>query len=131
MRRVLLAVATATTALFLASCAGPRNGLNTPASTCFRGLPAAAEAVGHKGSLVGVRSVRRSELSRKLPEAGQLAQTRVCAIAYRAGYAAGDVRGADPAGPGPFAVVVLDTRGSHVLGTYVVDSLPVRFRHRI
>lgn len=131
MRRGRVVVVAVTASVLLAACAGPRNGLNTPASTCFRGLPAAADAVGRKGTLVGVRSVRRSELSRNLPQARQLAPEHVCAIAYRGSFAAGELPRADPAGPGTYAVVVLDTGGAHVLGTYVVDGLPVRFRHRI
>jgi hypothetical protein len=115
----------------LTACAGPRNALNTPASACFRGLPVAGTAVGPKAKLIGVRSVGRSELARKLPSATRIETESVCAVAYRGDFVAGDVAGADPAGPGTYAIVALDPKGSRVLATFVVDQLPVRFRHRV
>ena len=117
--------------VLLAACSGPRNGLNTTASACFRGLPAASAAVGPKGKLIGVRVTRRSELAGKLPQAGRIPDRVVCTVAFRGAFGPGDVAGADPAGPGPYAIVALDTRGSHVLATFVVDELPVRFRDRL
>ena len=116
--------------LLLASCAGPRNTLNTPASTCFRGLPAAGAAVRHKGRVIGVRIVHKAALAHRLPQAERIVPGSVCAIGFRGEFARGDVAGADPAGPGHYAIVALDTRGSRVLATFVVDALPVRFRHR-
>jgi len=118
-------------AIVLMSCSGPRNGLNTPSSTCFRGLAAAGVAVGHKGEVVGVRIVRRDALADKVSQANRLAPNSVCAIAYRGDFKPGDVVGADPAGPGTYAVVVLNIHGSHVLATFVLKELPLRFRHRI
>jgi hypothetical protein len=116
--------------LALASCASPRNGLNTPSASCFRALPAAEASVGHKGTLVGVRRVAGSELSGKVPQLSQIGPRTVCAIAFRAAFDRGDVAGADPPGPGGFAVVVLDADGSRVLATAVLGALPVRFHHR-
>jgi hypothetical protein len=118
-------------AILLTACAGPRNALNTSDSSCFRGLPAAAAAVGHKGQLVGVRRAHTRELVGKVPQAARVQPGSVCLIAYRDTFAAGDVPGADPPGPGTYAVVVLDDRGSRALATFVLDQLPVRFRHRI
>lgn len=118
-------------ALVLAGCAGTRNVLNTSASTCFRGLPVASAAVGPKAKLVGVRSVRRTELVAKIPAASRIGGPgSVCAIAYRASFTATDVPGADPGGPGSYAVVALDSHGSTVLATFVLDDLPLRFNHR-
>lgn len=118
-------------ALVLAGCAGGRNVLNTSASTCFRGLPAASAAVGPKAKLVGVRSVRRAELVARIPAASRIAGAgSVCAIAYRANFTATDVPGADPRGPGAYALVALDSHGSTVLATFVLDDLPLRFNHR-
>lgn len=125
MKRILATVA----ALVFVSCASPRNSLNTSASACFRGLPAAAAAVDHDAKLVGVRSVRRSELLRKVAEAERVPSDSLCLVAYRGPFAAGDVPGADPAGPGAYAVVALDARSAAVLATFVLDELPVRFHH--
>jgi len=113
-----------------ASCATPRNGLNTPSASCFRALPAAEAAVRRKGALVGVRRVSKAELSAKLPQASAIEAQTLCAIAFRAGYQPGDVVDANPAGPGGFALVVLDSGGAKVLGSFVLDALPVRFHHR-
>jgi hypothetical protein len=126
MRRVLLAAA-----LLLTACAGPRNALNTPASTCFRGLPAAEAAVGDKGKLVGVRRIERDHLVAKVPQAGRLQARSVCLVAYRGPFATGDVPGADPPGPGAYALVALDDRSFHPLATFVLDRLPVRFQHNV
>ena len=134
MRRTLVLVALLVglvVAMGLSACAGPRNALNTTASTCFRGLPAAGAAVAPKAKLVGVRTVRRTELARKLPQAARIGPGVVCAVAYRGEFSAGDVRGADPAGPGRYAVVALDPHSARVLATFVLDELPIRFRHRI
>ncbi len=116
--------------LSLASCASPRNGLNTPSASCFRALPAAEARVRRKGSLVGVRRVAGTQLSTRVPQLSQEGDRTVCAIAFRAAFVAGDVEGADPPGPGGFALVVLDAGGTRVLATAVLDTLPVRFHHR-
>ncbi|HEX3623684.1 MAG TPA: hypothetical protein VHT97_15320 [Acidimicrobiales bacterium] len=128
MRRLLAAGALLAV---LAGCAGPRNALNTSASPCFRGLPLASAAVGPKAKVLGVRIVRRSELVRNLPQAGRVDAESMCAIAYSGTFVRGDVPAADPPGPGRYAIVALDTKGSRVLATFVVDALPVRFRHRV
>jgi hypothetical protein len=126
MRRALAALA----AVMLTACASPRNSLNTPASTCFRGLPAAAAAVDHQAKLVGIRQARRAELVRKVPEASRIQPASLCMVAYRGPFAAGDVPGADPPGPGEYAMVALDIHGGHILGTFVLERLPLRFSHR-
>ena len=126
MRRALLAAA-----LLLTACAGPRNGLNTPASTCFRGLPAAETAVGDKGKLVGVRRIERGPLVAKVPQAARLQARSVCLVAYRGPFGPGDVSGADPPGPGTYALVALDDRTFLPLATFVLDGLPVRFQHNV
>ena len=127
MRRVVAVVASLCS---LMSCASPRNGLNTSSGSCFRALPAAEATVRHKGALEGVRRVTLGELAVKLPEVARVHHRVVCAVAFRASYRPGDVADADPAGPGSFAVVVLNGEGSTVLAAFVVDTLPIRFHHR-
>lgn len=128
MRR-LLAVASILV-LVLGACASPRNALNTSSGSCFRALPAAEAAVRRKGALVGVRKVSRAEVAAKLPQAAPIKPQTLCAVAFRAMYQPGDVAGADPAGPGGFALVLLDAEHSTVVGSFVLDALPVRFHHR-
>jgi len=93
-------------------------------------VPVAGAAVGPKGRVIGVRAVRRETLVDRLPSAARIPNRVVCAVAYRGPFVPGDVRDADPAGPGPYALVALDTHGSRVLATFVVDRLPVGFKDR-
>jgi hypothetical protein len=126
------AVAVGLAGLLLAGgCAGPRNTLNTATSKCFRSLPLARETVGPEGRLVGVRAVTATTLAKRLPQAERLGDQPLCVMAFRGPYAAGSVPLAEPAGPGAYAVVAVDSRGSTVLASFVVDDLPLRFRHRL
>lgn len=131
MRRAVAAVVLVALAALLTSCASPHNALNTPASACFRGLPAARAAVGHDARLIGVRRVSKAELSRAVPQAAAIRPGELCLVAFRGPFASGDVTGADPPGPGNYAVVALDTGGSELLGAFVLNDLPVPFHHRI
>ncbi len=113
----------------LAACGGPRNSLNTATSQCFRALPLARNTVSNRGKLVGVRSVVGTTLARQLPEAAPLGKQRLCVVAFRGPYGEGQVPRADPPGPGTYALVAVDRGGSTVLASFVVDDLPLRFRH--
>jgi hypothetical protein len=126
----LIATAAATLGL-LAGCAGPRNALNTGTSHCFRALPSARSTVHDRGHLVGVRSVLATTLARRLPQAAPLDRQRLCVIAFRGPYAAGEIPRADPPGPGTYAIVAVDNDGATVLASFVVSDLPIRFRHRL
>ena len=88
-------------------------------------------SVNNRGHLVGVRSVVATTLAGRLPEADRLGRQRLCLIAFRGPYAAGEIPRAQPAGPGPYAIVAVDSNGSTVLASFVVDELPLRFRHRL
>jgi hypothetical protein len=121
----------AATVGLLAGCGGPRNVLNTASSHCFRALPSARATVGDHGRLVGVRSVLADRLARTLPQAAPLDRRRLCVIAFRGPYRAGEIPLADPPGPGTYAVVAVDNDGQTVLASFVVSDLPLRFRHRL
>jgi hypothetical protein len=116
-------------AVVSAGCGGPRNSLNTATSPCFRALPLARTTVNNRGKLVGVRSVLGTTLARQLPEAAPLGRQRLCVVAFRGPYAEGEVPRAMPDGPGTYALVAVDRGGSTVLASFVVNDLPVRFRH--
>jgi hypothetical protein len=126
---VVAAVALLTAFVPLAACAGPRNTLNTATSQCFRALPLARATANERGRLVGVRSVHGTTLARRLPEAAPLGRQRLCVFAFKGPYADGEVARAHPAGPGTYAVVAVDRSGSTVLASFVVNDLPLRFRH--
>ena len=112
-----------------AACTAPRNSLNTPASSCFRSLPAAAAAVHHKGKLVGVRHVKTDRLARRVPEVTATAERVVCVVAFEDDYGPGSVRATGPQRSGRYAMVVVRNRDSKVLAVHLRDSLPLRFRH--
>ena len=112
--------------LLASSCAGGRNSLNTTASSCFRAISVAENAVHHSGRLVGVRHLRADALVREAPEAADLGRRTACAVAYRGDFSATSVTGASGNRTGPFAVVLVEG-GDHLLGTYVVARLPVKF----
>ncbi len=131
MRRVALAVASLALSVSCVACATPRNQLNTAAGQCFRSLPAARAEVGRKGELVGVHLVSRRTLARAFPAASPIQERRVCAVAFQDDYRPGDIPHAEPAGPGRFAVVILDVDGTRALTTLVVDRLPRGFGHGI
>jgi hypothetical protein len=124
-------VATAAALGLLAGCGGPRNVLNTASSHCFRALPPARATVGDHGRLVGVRSVLATRLARNLPQAAPLDSRRLCVIAFRGPYVAGQIPLADPPGPGTYAIVAVDNDGETVLASFIVSDLPLRFRHRL
>jgi len=98
--------------LLAAACGGPRNTLNTAGSHCFKAIPLAKATLAHK-----------------LPQAERLGDQRVCLVAFRGPYAVGAVPLADPSGPGDYAIVAVDRGGSTVVASFVVDELPLRFRH--
>jgi hypothetical protein len=130
-RRVRAGAVAALALALLSACGGPRNTLNTASSHCFRALPLARATVNDHGHLVGVRSVMATSLVGRLPEAETLGKRRLCLIAFRGPYAAGEVARARPPGPGPYAIVAVDSNGSTVLASFVVSDLPLRFRHRL
>jgi len=126
---VLAAVAVVVACAALDGCAGPRNTLNTATSQCFRALPLARASANDRGRLVGVRSVHATTLARRLPEAAPLGRQRLCVFAFKGPYNNGEITRARPAGPGTYAVIAVDRSGSTVLASFVVNDLPLRFRH--
>ena len=117
-------------ALTLTGCAGPRNSLNTSASVCFRTIPMATNAVGHRGRLIGVRRRSNGYVARRLPgpttppSAGP-----VCLVAFHGDYHAGEISGTHESGR--YAIVAVAARSRHVLRVRVTNKLPLRFRHRV
>jgi hypothetical protein len=113
----------------LAGCGGPRNSLNTETSQCFRALPLARNTVNARGKLVGVRAILGTTLAKQLPEAAPLGKQRLCVVAFRGPYTENQVPRANPPGPGTYALVAVDRGGSTVVASFVVNELPLRFRH--
>jgi len=97
---------------------------------CFRAIPAAHDAVGDRGRLVGVRRRSHRDVARRFP--GVTAppnSSPICLVAFQGDYKPGEVRGTTDGGR--YAIVVVDARSKRVLNVRVTDKLPLRFRHRV
>jgi len=118
--------------LVASACAGPRNSLGTAASSCFRALPGAKDAVHRKGTLVGVRRVDSGLLQQRLPHdptVATLPDRQLCVFAFKGNFEARDVPRADNRPQGRYAVVALTTRRPTLVAAFLLDELPTRFRH--
>ena len=123
----------------LAGCSTARLGLGTGSSQCFRALAPAADAVHDRGGLAGVRLVPARGLSHHRDRVDDLVVVSpspiraVCLVAYRGEFRLDQVTdplGHSPrSGTGPYALVVVSSPQNHVLGTFVLDHLPIRIRH--
>ena len=123
------ALAASAALIVLVGCAAPRNAIGTRSSACFRALPTAKAAVHHHGRLVGVRKVSRPTLLRAVPQSDPPDGRDFCVVGFSGPYRSQDVD--RPSGPpsGHYAMVVVTTRGTAALRTYLADHLPLRLRH--
>jgi hypothetical protein len=112
-----------------AGCTAPRTVLGTSDNACFQAIPVAERAVHHHGKFLGLHRVRQEKLKKSLPEAARQRPKVVCVIAYRGNFQPGQVQGAAAGKNGRYAVVVVSSPGNRLVRTYVLDKLPLRFRH--
>jgi hypothetical protein len=128
-----VAVLTAAAVLGLfAGCGGARNSLGTAASSCFRALPPARDAVSRKGKLVGVRKIETATLKRRLPADKKLAAVtdkNLCVFAFKDTFQPNDVPLAAIKRTGVYAVVAVTIRHPSVAAAFILDRLPGRFGH--
>ncbi|HUZ44964.1 MAG TPA: hypothetical protein VMU63_11215 [Acidimicrobiales bacterium] len=117
--------------LSLAGCSARGASLGTTSSPCFHALPAAAAAVHGQGAFLGVRLVVASRLRRRVPAAAALGNTKLCMVAYKGTYVPGDVSKPLVHHGGDFAVVGVNQAGTEVLGTLLLNHLPLAFRHNV
>jgi len=111
------------------ACGGPRSSLGTPATLCYRALPAAAATVHHKGRFVGVRRMKSSAVVRYLPQAAGAAD--LCVVAYSDHFKPGDVEGVHFEHPARYAIVAVTARTLKPAGAFVTNRLPFRFQRRV
>jgi len=119
----------------LAACSSPRTDVGTSDESCFKAIPTASEAVGDQGHLSGVRKYSLSTLHGLAPRlADRLADQvpagqAVCLVAYSGQFESGHV--SKPLGlpKGPLAVAVVTWPGDKLLGTLILERIPVRFGH--
>jgi hypothetical protein len=134
-----LAVSVAVAMGSLGACGAGRNVLGTNASPCFLALSVAKRAVEGRGTLTGVRRVDVAKLhdpgGRAVGEMLALLPSPpprdLCLVAYTGHFTlAGVQRPAGlppPGGTGRYAIVVVTTTESALLGTFVVRHLPLTF----
>ncbi|MGH9126747.1 MAG: hypothetical protein ACRDZ8_18755 [Acidimicrobiales bacterium] len=125
-----LALAVALATAGLVGCAGPSITLGTNAGACFRALPP-AEMVVHKGRLVGVRRISTDSLQDQLPNGttSSLPDESLCLFAFSGTYPPGSVTGSSNGTTGRYAVVAVGTVHLKVAASFVLNTLPTRFRH--
>jgi hypothetical protein len=129
MRRTVLTVLLAAALASLASCT-PRNSLGTGSTACIKAIPVAAAEVHHKGRPEGVRTVSAASLAKRIPEVAPLGRQTVCLVAFSDDFQPGDVTHAKVQRAGRYALVVVDSH-QRVVAAFVLDRLPLRFRHQI
>ena len=129
MRRTLVAVLLAAAVASLASCT-PRNSLGTGSTACIQAIPVAAAEVHHKGRPEGVRTASAAKLAKRIPEVAPLGKQTVCLVAFSDDFRPGDVTHAKVQRAGRYALVVVDSH-QRVVVAFVLDRLPLRFRHQI
>jgi hypothetical protein len=134
-RRRYLAVP-AIAVLFLGACSHPPGVSNGSVSVCYRALPVGKAAV-HDGSarLVGVHRIPVDSVRSHLPSwaKDQLAaedDTSVCVMAFEGRFQAAQVDMAPAGQSGPYALVLVSSKGLHVVGAVLLRSLPKAFGGR-
>lgn len=123
-------------ALGISGCAATRNELGLSDGLCYVSLPSANAAVHGKGSLLGMRLRRVSDIRAvhplsPIPEMrmGVNAGTRLCLVAFRGQFMSSDVQQPHGRPSGRVAVVVLTYPGNRLLGTVILRRPPIQFGH--
>ena len=117
--------------LSVTGCSARGASLGTTSSLCFHALPAAAAAVHGRGTFLGVRLVVASRLRSRVPAAAALGDTKLCMVAYQGTFVPGEVSKPLTHHGGDFAVVGVNQAGTEVLGTLLLNRLPLAFRHNV
>lgn len=134
-RAAAVGVTCALSVYFGAGCTSARTNLGTTDSACYLALPIASHAIGTQGRLQGVRLVTLSTLRHEAPgltahvSSEVPANQNICALAFAGRFTLSSVT--KPYGrPVSRVAIVLVTRPSNtVLGTVLLDRLPLRFSH--
>jgi hypothetical protein len=110
-------------------------GLGTTDETCYLQLPTAAKAVGGHGHLEGVRKYSIASLKPVAPRlydylADQAPKNQaVCLAAYTGHFTSSMVTKPLGRKAGKLAVAVVTSPHNKVLGTMILNRIPVRFQH--
>ncbi|HVT42342.1 MAG TPA: hypothetical protein VHD39_05115 [Acidimicrobiales bacterium] len=135
-RRVTTAVAILTLcASLLVACSSARTDIGTTDESCYLALPTAAKAVGGHAHFEGVRKYSLNGMKGVAPRLyGHLAKDvpkgkSVCLAAYSGHFTSDSVDKPLGRSAGKLAVVVVAVPGNRLLGTLILEKLPVRFQH--
>jgi hypothetical protein len=134
-RRAASVVTALAMVVVLAGCTSVRSNLGTTDDACYLALPAATQAVAGTGKLIGVHLVNVRKLERESTSLTRALgldpndQRQVCTIAFSGRFRSQSV--AMPRGQtsGRFAVVVLTSPANRLIGTVLLDRVPLRFGH--
>jgi hypothetical protein len=119
----------------LVGCSSARSDLGTSDSPCFRALPAASEAIHHRGALAGVQLFTLASLHRRTPQLYSALDSsaqptgQVCVIEYTGSFAESSVSRPFGSPSGRLAVVVLQAPSNRLIGTVILDHPPLPFGH--
>jgi len=115
----------------LAGCGAPHPGVsNGSVSACYRAIPVAKAAVHDKhATMIGVHRIPVDKLRAHLPASAQAElasedDSQVCAVAFKGTFAPGEVDLAPAGEQGSYAVVLVSSRNSDLIGSAVLTHLP-------
>jgi hypothetical protein len=115
----------------LAGCGAPHPGVsNGSVSACYRAIPIAKAAVHDQhATMIGVHRIPVDKLRAHVPAFAQtdLASeddNQVCAVAFKGTFAPGEVDLAPTGEQGSYAVVLVSSRNSNLIGSAVLTHLP-------
>jgi hypothetical protein len=131
-RRLLaVAVPLGVGAALVAGCGAPRPGVsNGSVSACYRAIPTAKAALHDShATMIGVHRVSADKLRSHLPLPAQAAlasedDSQLCAVAFKGDFAPGQVDLAPSDEQGRYAVVLVSSHDSRLVGSVVLVHLP-------
>ena len=119
----------------LGACSSARIDVGTADESCYQALPTAAKAVGGQGHLAGVRKYTLGNLRQMAPRlyrrlSDELPKGQaVCLAGYTGHFSAAEVEKPLGRTHGIVAVAVVTWPGDKLLGTLILEHIPVRFEH--
>lgn len=124
-------------AVLLSGCTSPspKSAIGPSASPCFRTLPTALAAVGHRGHFLGVRllSMKSVDLSLRrhhqaeLPKSEAASTTMLCVVGYQGPFKAKSVELPWPKGrrSADDALVLVDLSNGRVVAVVLLKKTPL------
>jgi hypothetical protein len=130
-RLLVIALPLVVGAAVIAGCGAPRPGVsNGSVSACYRAIPTAKAAVHDShATMIGVHRVAADKLRSHLPIPAQAElasedDSELCAVAFKGNFASGQVDLAPSSEQGPYAVVLVSSHNSRLVGSAVLAHLP-------